>query len=147
MRILKLFIIIILLASSLNESAAARPLRNRKVQEDTLALSCLGVAERFADVADDIVTRLEFYKSRGYTHYFYTPTDDRYCNAWGWKFLYNDGDRKMLRELNEVCRKTGLEFVWTVNPGDSYGWTQKDYEFLEKICDFLSDSGKLGGLP
>ena len=154
MRILKLFTVIILLASSLNESAAARPLRNRKVQADTLALSCLGVAERFADVSEGIDARLDFYKSRGYTHYFYTPTDDRYCNAWGWKFLYNDSDRKMLRDLDEKCRMRGLKFTWTVNPGDAYSWSEKDYDFLKNkllmmyyngirsfAVSFSSDSG------
>ena len=129
MRIFKLFTIIILLTSSLSDIHALRPVKNKKVQDDTLALSCLGVAERFSDVHDGIDSRLDFYKSKGYTHYFYTPTDDRYSNAWGWKFLYNDSDRKMLRELREKCHQKGLDFVWTVNPGD--GWSDADYEFLK----------------
>lgn len=131
MRILRLLSILVLLVSSLTDVYAARPQRKKQIQEDTLALSCLGVAERFSDVLTDIDTRLDFYSSKGYTHYFYTPTDDRYCNAWGWKFLYNDGDRKMLRELNEKCSSKGLEFTWTVSPGEGYGWTEKDYDFLK----------------
>ena len=70
MRISRLLSILVLLVSSLTDVYAARPQRKKQIQEDTLALSCLGVAERFSDVLTDIDTRLDFYSSKGYTHYF-----------------------------------------------------------------------------
>ena len=74
--------------------------------------------------------RLEFYHQQGLTHYFYGPSADRYCNRWGWKFIYNDSDRHQIRSFVNICRSKGLEFVWTVNPGPDYAWDEADYDFL-----------------
>lgn len=104
--------------------------RRRHVPVDTTGITCRGVMETFPKVAEDIETRLEFYKSEGLTHYFYCPSDDRYCSRWGWKFLYNDSDRHHIRNLKSLCQDRGIEFVWTLNPGENYGWNEADYKFL-----------------
>ena len=104
--------------------------KRKTVQVDTLGLACRGVMETFPKVSEGIETRLEFYKAEGLTHYFYCPSDDRYCNRWGWKFLYNDSDRHMLKSLRTLCQNKGMDFVWTLNPGENYGWKDTDYKFL-----------------
>ena len=104
--------------------------RRKTVPADTLGLACRGVMETFPKVADSIENRLEFYKSEGLTHYFYCPSDDRYCNRWGWKFLYNDSDRHTIKSLRTICQKQGMDFVWTLNPGENYNWNETDYKFL-----------------
>lgn len=86
--------------------------------------------ETFPSVSEGFAERLDFYSGNGMTHYFYSPSDDRYCNAWGWKFLYNDSDRQTLRNLRSECEKRDIEFVWTVRPGEGYAWNDRDYEFL-----------------
>ena len=86
--------------------------------------------ETFASVSEGFDERLDAYAAQGYTHYFYSPSDDRYCNSWGWKFVYNDSDRHMVRSYAELCKKKGLQFVWTINPGSGYAWDDKDYEYL-----------------
>ena len=86
--------------------------------------------ETFQKVDIDIEQRLDFYRSEGMTHYFYCPSDDRYCNRWGWRFLYNDSDRHNIKNLNQLCSSKGLHFVWTLNPGERYGWNAADYKFL-----------------
>ena len=123
-RILLLSLALCLL--SVNADAAKR----KKQPADTVGLHCRGVMETFAKVSEGIEQRLEFYASEGMTHYFYCPTDDKYCNRWGWKFLYNDSDRHAVRDLNTLCAKKGLDFVWTVNPGSRYQWNADDYKFL-----------------
>lgn len=97
---------------------------------DTVGLKCRGVMESFPKIAEGIEERLDFYVEEGLTHYFYSPSDDRYCNRWGWKFLYNDSDRHAVRRLNALCQEKGLEFVWTLTPGSNYSWTHADYRFL-----------------
>ena len=121
-------IFFILIFSVVTTSADAALRKRQPV--DTVGLSCRGVMETFPKIADGIETRLDFYKSEGLTHYFYCPSDDKYCNRWGWKFLYNDSDRKDIRNLVSLCDEKGLEFVWTVNPGERYGWKEDDYKFL-----------------
>ena len=111
---------------SLNADAAKR----KKQPADTVGLHCRGVMETFAKVPEGIDRRLEFYASEGITHYFYCPADDKYCNRWGWKFLYNDSERHAVRNLNALCAKKGLDFVWTLNPGSRYQWNADDYKFL-----------------
>lgn len=118
-------VVLLLLAVS-NADAAKR----KKVPVDTLGLACRGVMETFPKVGEGMEQRLDFYKSEGLTHYFYCPSDDRYCNRWGWKFLYNDSDRHSVRNLKNLCQKKGMEFVWTLNPGENYGWKESDYKFL-----------------
>ena len=86
--------------------------------------------ESFPSVADGFEDRLASYAKSGVTHYFYCPSDDRYCNRWGWKFLYSDKERNDLRKCNALCSKSGIKFVWTVNPSDSYSWKKEDYDFL-----------------
>lgn len=104
--------------------------KRRKAPVDTVGLSCKGVMETFPKVAENIGDRLQFYKSEGFTHYFYCPSDDRYCNRWGWKFLYNDSDRHSLKSLKRLCDQKGMEFVWTLNPGENYKWQETDYKYL-----------------
>ena len=60
-----------------------------------------GVMERFQNISEGLDRRLDIIAEAGLTHYFYSPSDDRYCNAWGWKFLYNDGDRHALKSLKK----------------------------------------------
>lgn len=105
-------------------------IRRNKEPSDTAGLCCRGVVESFPKVSENIDVRLDFYKAEGLTHYFYCPSDDRYCNRWGWKFLYNDGDRREIKRIASLCHEKGLEFVWTVNPGERYGWKDEDYKFL-----------------
>jgi len=97
---------------------------------ESAGLKCRGVMECFPSVADGLEERLDFYASKRLTHYFYSPSDDRYCNRWGWRFLYNDNDRHLVRNIGSLCRKHGLEFVWTINPGGFDEWTAGDYRFL-----------------
>lgn len=122
------FILTVLLV--LFSQLAADAARKKKQSVDTVGISHRGVMESFANVTDGVESRLGFYRSIGLTHYFYCPSDDRYCNRWGWRFLYNDADRHALRRLNTLCRDAGLEFVWTVNPGERYNWMKDDYKFL-----------------
>lgn len=125
--LLKISAIVFLLASvCINAEAAKR----KKHPVDTVGLRCRGVMETFRDVNTGIDKRLDLYRSEGMTHYFYCPSDDRYCNRWGWKFLYNDSDRHSIRNLNQLCSSKGLQFVWTLNPGERYGWNASDYKFL-----------------
>ena len=131
MRIFRILIVGFLLISSLSEYYMYGRERRKIHVQDTYAISCRGVAEMYSGILEGIDARLDFYTNSGYTHYFYSPADDRYCNPWGWKFLYNDSDRQMLKMLIEKCRIRGLEFVWTVNPGDGYAWNDKDYDFLK----------------
>ena len=116
---------ILLLAISTADAA-----KRKKAPVDTVGLACRGVMETFPKVAEGMETRLDFYKAEGLTHYFYCPSDDRYCNRWGWKFLYNDSDRHAVKNLKSLCQKKGLEFVWTLNPGENYLWKDTDYKFL-----------------
>lgn len=104
--------------------------KRRSTPVDTLGLSCRGVMESFPKVAENMEKRLDYYQAEGFTHYFYCPSDDRYCNRWGWKFLYNDNDRHSLKTMSKLCSSKGIEFVWTVNPGENYGWKDTDYKFL-----------------
>lgn len=121
------FTLIILLLSVFLTSAAQK----RKVQEDDgYTLKVRGVMESFRSVSDGFEERLNSYVQSGVTHYFYCPSDDRYCNRWGWKFLYSDKERNDLRKCKASCIEKGIDFVWTVNPSDSYSWSKEDYDFL-----------------
>ena len=121
------FTLVIFLLSIFLTSFAQR----RKVQEDDdYALKVRGVMESFRSVNDGFEVRLQSYVKSGVTHYFYCPSDDRYCNRWGWKFLYSDKERNDLRKCKALCLEKGIDFVWTVNPSDSYSWTKDDYDFL-----------------
>lgn len=122
MRRLCILFLAFVLLSLMSDAYAYSPRRHDVRVEDTLAVSCRGVMETFPNMHVGVEDRMEFYKKLGYTHYFYSPSDDRYCNAWGWKFLYNDTDRHIIRGLVDKCRKKGLEFVWTVNPGEDFRW-------------------------
>jgi len=124
--IIRIFVLLGFLVALQNADAASR----KKQPADTIGLGCRGVMESFPKIAEGIDERLDFYVGEGLTHYFYSPSDDRYCNRWGWKFLYNDSDRHAVRRLNALCQEKGLEFVWTLTPGSNYGWTQADYKFL-----------------
>ena len=86
--------------------------------------------ETFSGIADGFSERVNSYVESGLTHYFYCPSDDRYCNRWGWKFLYSDSDRHAIRSYRNLCKDKGLEFVWTINVADSYQWTPADYDYL-----------------
>ena len=108
----------------------AEAAKRKKQPADTLGLHCRGVMETFANVGEGMEMRLDLYKAEGFTHYFYCPSDDRYCKRWGWKFLYNDSDRHSVRGLKSLCEKKDMEFVWTLNPGENYGWKESDYRFL-----------------
>ena len=92
-------LLLLLVVFSIDATAAKR--KNQPV--DTVGVDCRGVLETFHKVGDGISERLDFYKSEGMTHYFYCPSDDKYCNRWGWKFLYNDSDRKDIRNLVSLC--------------------------------------------
>ena len=119
-------ILVSLFLTAFGADAAIR----KKQQADTIGLMCRGIMESFPNVADGIEERLEFYVENGLTHYFYSPSDDKYCNRWGWKFLYNDSERHQVKNLNRLCMEKGLEFVWTLNPGENYNWQYSDYRFL-----------------
>ena len=124
---MKMMLMALLICISLPYADGAR---RRKQPVDTPALSCRGVMESFSGVYDGIASRLDYYSQSGYTHYFYSPSDDRYCNRWGWKFLYNDSDRHELKRLNSMCRERNMEFVWTISPSERYVWDDEDYKFL-----------------
>ena len=117
---------VVLLFAISNADAAKR----KRTPVDTVALACRGVMETFPKVGEGMESRLDLYLAEGFTHYFYCPSDDRYCNRWGWKFLYNDSDRHSVRSMKALCQKKGMEFVWTLNPGENYGWKESDYKFL-----------------
>ena len=122
----RLTLVLFLLCTFLTLSA-----QRRKVQEDDgYTLKVRGVMEAFPSVTDGFEDRLVSYAKSGVTHYFYCPSDDRYCNRWGWKFLYSDKERNDLRKCKALCSKSGIAFVWTVNPSDSYSWKKEDYDFL-----------------
>ena len=110
--------------------AAPSSARSKATAGDTCVVKVRGVMEAFPDVAENLDQRLDYYAETGLTHYFYCPPDDRYCNAWGWKFSYNDGDRQMLKSLKKKCSDRNMDFVWTVRPGDGFSWSDRDYEFL-----------------
>lgn len=126
----KYIILSLILVSSVLADFEAEAAIRKKQPADTIGLKCRGVMESFPNVADGIGDRLDFYVEKGLTHYFYSPSDDKYCNRWGWKFLYNDSERHAVRNLNRLCKEKGLEFVWTLNPGNNYNWQQSDYRFL-----------------
>ena len=123
----RLLIASVVLFFALSDADAAK---RKKMPVDTTGLACRGVMETFAKVGEGMEMRLDLYKAEGFTHYFYCPSDDRYCNRWGWKFLYNDSDRHSVRGLKSLCEKKDMEFVWTLNPGENYGWKESDYKFL-----------------
>lgn len=126
-KFIRLILLYILLLSASFGAGAAKP---KKQPVDTVGLHCRGVMESFSKVSDGLSERLDYYISQGYTHYFYSPSDDRYCNRWGWKFLYNDSDRHAVRAIRTLCESKDIEFVWTLNTGDSYRWSGDDYKFL-----------------
>lgn len=131
-----IFILLINLFFCFPADAAKR----KKQPLDTVGIACRGVMETFPKIIDNIDSRLDFYQESGLTHYFYCPSDDRYCNRWGWKILYNDSERHSLRKLRDNCRKRGIEFVWTVNPGERYNWQQEDYKcLLDKLVMMYYD--------
>ena len=86
--------------------------------------------ESFPSIVEGFESRLDSYAKSGVTHYFYCPSDDRYCNRWGWKFLYSDRERNGLRKCKAACGEKGITFVWSVNLSDSYSWKKEDYDFL-----------------
>ena len=86
--------------------------------------------EAFASVSEGFASRIDSYIDAGVTHYFYCPADDRYCNRWGWKIMYNDGERYEVRQLMSICREKKMEFVWTLNPSEGYSWSRNDYDHL-----------------
>ena len=86
--------------------------------------------ESFRSVNDGLEERLQSYAKSGVTHYYYCPSDDKYCNRWGWKFLYGDMERKDLKKCKALCIAKGIDFVWTVNPSDSYSWSKQDFDLL-----------------
>ena len=98
--ILRAALVSLILVSSVFTADAARP---RKQPVDTVGLHCRGVMETFSKVSEGLDKRLDFSAGAGLPHYFYCPSDDRYCNRWGWKFLYNDSDRHHVRALNALC--------------------------------------------
>jgi len=104
--------------------------RRKTAAEDTCVVKVRGVMERFQNISEGLDRRLDIIAEAGMTHYFYAPSDDRYCNAWGWKFLYNDSERHALKSLKKKCDDRNLEFVWTVSPGEGYRWNDEDYKFL-----------------
>jgi hypothetical protein len=121
------FILLISLLSVFLTSSAQR----RKVQEDDgYTLKIRGVMESFRSVNDGLEERLQSYAKSGVTHYYYCPSDDKYCNRWGWKFLYGDMERKDLKKCKALCIAKGIDFVWTVNPSDSYSWSKQDFDLL-----------------
>ena len=123
----KLFLTLgILLLAVLTSSAD----RRKAVVEDLNVLKVRGVMESYKSVAEGLDSRLAMYAESGLTHYFYCPTDDKYCNRWGWKFVYNDSDRHALREYVSMCKSKSMDFVWTANVSGSYRWTREDYEHL-----------------
>ena len=122
------FLLISLFLFGIISSLSAQ--RRKNVVEDTNVLKVRGVMETFSDIGDGFSERVNSYVESGLTHYFYCPSDDRYCNRWGWKFLYSDSDRHAIRSYRNVCKDKGLDFVWTINVADSYQWTPADYEFL-----------------
>ena len=125
--IVRTILILVLICSFALESGAAK---RKKTPVNSAALECVGVMEGFADVREGLEARLDHYISLGYTHYFYSPSDDRYCNRWGWKFAYNDVERKDMSEISRLCRNKGLVFVWTLTPGERYSGSETDYAHL-----------------
>lgn len=138
------FTLIIFLLSIFLTSSAQR----RKVQEDDgYTLKVRGVMESFRSVNEGFEERLAAYAKSGVTHYFYSPSDDRYCNRWGWKFLYSDKVRNDLKKCKALCLEKGIDFVWTLNPSDSYSWSKDDYDFLlNKLIIMYYDGVRSFGL-
>lgn len=76
------------------------------------------------------VDRIGEYADMGMNMYLYGPSDDRIRSADGWKFPYKEMDVERLRTLSDTCAAQGMEFVWTIDPGASYGWNDLDYKML-----------------
>lgn len=105
-------------------SAPAREVEQKRV---------MGVMEAYP--AGDIsvarrVERIGEYAAEGVTRYLYGPSDDEIRSSKGWKFQYPDKERGTLRQLMDACAAAGVEFVWTVEPGDAYNWDEADYKML-----------------
>ena len=71
---LRIIFALVLLLAFYNAGAAVRG-RDRRVQTDTVALECRGVMESFPKVAEGFEQRLAFYRGKGFTHYFYCPSE------------------------------------------------------------------------
>ena len=112
--------------------------------QDNGALRVRGVMESLD--MEDVRTvnsqlRLDFYASCGLNTYFYAPSDDVSRSAKGWRFLYPERDRKNLLELMNACHERNMEFVWTIDPGNSYGWNTQDYELLKNKLVVMYHAG------
>lgn len=102
--------------------------------QDDGSLRVRGVIENLG--MEDVRTanslnRLDFYSSCGFNTYFYAPSDDVSRSSKGWKFLYPDREKKTLLDLMTACGERGMEFVWTIDPGNTYNWNDQDYELLK----------------
>lgn len=102
--------------------------------QDNGALRVRGVMESLD--MEDVRTvnsqlRLDFYASCGLNTYFYAPSDDVSRSSKGWKFLYPEREKKTLLDLMAACGERGMEFVWTIDPGNTYNWNDQDYELLK----------------
>ena len=112
--------------------------------QDNGALRVRGVMESLD--MDDVRlvnsrNRLDFYASCGLNTYFYAPDDDYSRGAKGWKFLYPEREKKDLDDLMVACRERGMDFVWTIDPGNGYAWTDQDYEFLKNKLVIMYHTG------
>lgn len=135
MRHIEILSSLILLASiaAVNVSAQKNgPLRVRGVME-SLNMEDVRTASS--------LKRLDFYSSCDLNTYFYAPVDDSSRGAKGWKFLYPEKEKKDLLDLMAACRERGMEFVWTIDPGNGYTWTDQDYEFLKNKLVIMYHTG------
>ena len=114
--------------------------RRRKDYEpvDSSAVSFRGIREHIPSAAvldlESSCQRLDFYAANNFNTYIYAPSEDRYSVGKGWRYLYPDKERLLLRSLAQECSARGLEFVWTVSPDASFRWDDSGYDnLLNKI--------------
>lgn len=110
--------------------------RRRKDSEpvDSSAVSFRGVREYIpsASVLDLEASsqRLDFYAANSFNTYIYAPSEDKYSVGKGWRYLYPDKERLLLRSLAKECSARGMEFIWTVSPDASFRCDDSGYDNL-----------------
>ena len=118
--------------SEANDISKETPLRIRGVME-SLDMEDVRIPQS--------LPRLDFYSSCGLNTYFYAPADDFARGPKGWRFLYQERDRKNITELIKACAERNMEFVWTIDTGNDYKWNKQDYDLLKNKLIFMYHSG------
>lgn len=72
--------------------------------------------------------------------YIYGPKNDQYHYG-RWRDLYPEDKLAELKELVDLGKKTGVEFVWAAHPGGHTDLSDADIEAMEAKFDQLYDIG------